>query len=91
MERIKEILNCGAKNSTIARALKEAGYFYTVSGWDVVRKGIYLHWKNEDRDYKEYAEVAGLEHESSAVLGDFVYPQDVKAGDVPALKWLYLS
>lgn len=87
--KIIEILACGAKNSAIARALKERGYGYFVYGWDHVDNGYYCKYDNDRREWIPVC-VAELDYINNWVPNpDFLYRQDITSADVPALKKLY--
>lgn len=87
--RIMEILACGAKNSTIARALRERGYGYFVYGWDHVDNGYYCKYDNNRGEWVPVS-VAELDYINDwEPNSDFIYRQDVTSADIPALKKSY--
>lgn len=94
-KEIKKILACGAKNSAIARALNEAGYFFLTYGWDRVIAGVYHKYDNDLRELVEVepAYLWDRDEDGEIDWNDPRFRNDttwhVKPCDVPALKWRY--
>lgn len=94
-KEIVKILACGAKNSVIARALNEAGYFFLTYGWDRVIAGVYYEYDNNRCELVEVepAYLWDCSEDGEIDWNDPRFRNDttwsVKPCDVPALKWRY--
>lgn len=88
-KEIKRILACGAKNSAIARALRNRGYGFFVYGWDHVDNGYYCKYDNNRGEWVPVS-VAELDYINDWEPNpDFIYRQDITSADIPALKKAY--
>lgn len=91
MKTIQDILFSGAKNSTIARSLNEAGFYYPVFGHDTVNNGIYICSEEDGWNLGRHCSGKPMDliHESE-YISDFWYLQKVSTSDIPTLKEIYL-
>ena len=86
MERVKQILFCGAPNCAIARALNEEGFCFVTFGWDFVSPEGYMEYV--DGDWALTDKEIGLASAGYA-LRDFEYFQPIEAKHVELLKNIY--
>lgn len=83
-----KILACGAKNSTIARALMNNGFIIPTFGWDFVDdNGNYMCYDNKTNKWYMDNSLLGILHNSDKFANDpFIYHDTITPKVVSILK-----